>query len=203
MTSLNGAMQREFLGDAPATVIDIDSHFEPGNDWLLAFPDLARKLPALDPGLLAVHAIVGDLLNDVPAAARPSMAELLPPGMAMLYGAEKAGEAARRAEFEGKNQFQVANAEARIKWLDEQGIHQQHVICLAGIAYGLQVSDLGLRQEAIQAANTWLAETCAAGNGRLFPVTALEYTDIDWAVAELQRMRGAGIAVLEIGRAHV
>jgi len=198
MTSLNGAMQREFLGATPSTVIDIDSHFEPGNDWLLPYPDLARRLPALDPGLLAVHAIVGDLLHDVPAAARPPMAELIPPGLAMLYGEEKAGEAARRAEFEGKSQFQVANAQARLAWMDAQGIHLQHVICLAGIAYGLQVSDLGLRQEAIQAANSWLADTCAAGNGRLFPVTALEYTDLDWAVAELQRMRKRGSRIVLI-----
>ena len=192
MPPLHGAMQRDFLGNTATTVIDIDAHFEPGNDWLLPYPDLARRLPALDPGLIAVDSIVGDLLRDVPMPKRPPFSDLLPPGLAMLYGQEKAGEATRRAEFEGKNQFQVANAQARLKWMDEQGIHQQHVICLSGIAYGLQVSDLGLRQETIQAANSWLADTCSAGNGRLCPVTALEYTDIDWAVAELRRMRRLG-----------
>ena len=26
-------------------IIDIDSHFEPGSDWLEPYPDLARRLP--------------------------------------------------------------------------------------------------------------------------------------------------------------
>ncbi len=187
-----GAMQRDFLGTSDTTVIDIDAHFEPGNDWLHPFPELARRLPVLDPGLIAVDSIIGDLLRDVPSAERPPLSELLPPGLSTLYGLEKAGESVRRAEFEGKHQFEVANAHARLKWMDEQGIHLQHVICLSGIAYGLQVADPGLRREVIQAANTWLADTCASGNGRLYPVTALDYSDIDGAVTELRRMRRLG-----------
>ena len=200
MLILDGSMQREFLGSAAADtrVIDVDAHFEPGDDWLLPYPDLARRLPRLDPGLLAVNSIVGDLLHYVPPAERPPLAALLPPGLATLYGDEKAGEKARRAEFEGKNQFQVANAQARLQWMDAQGIHIQHVICLAGIAYGLQVSDPGLRQEAIRTANSWLAGTCATGNGRLLPVTALEYTDIDWCVQEVRRMRTLGSRIVLI-----
>ena len=104
------------------TIIDVDAHFEPGGDWLAPYPKLAAKLPKLDPALLAVDAIVGDLLRDVPAAQRPPVAELLPPGLLTLFGNEKLAEAQRRQEFEGKAQFQVANAQARIKWLDQQGI---------------------------------------------------------------------------------
>src|SRR5512145_2805017 len=113
------------------TVIDVDAHFEPGSDWLDAYPELAARLPKLDPARLAVHTIVGDLLHDVPEDARPPMAELLPPGLLTLFGKEKADEAARRAEFAGRSQFQVANARARVAWLDEQGIAIQNAICLA------------------------------------------------------------------------
>jgi len=200
MVSLNGELQREFLGTAAsgATVIDVDAHFEPGDDWLQSYPDLARRLPKLDPGMLAVHSIVGDLLHSVPLAQRPALADLLPPGIATLYGDEKAGEKSRRAEFAGKHQFQVANAQARLRWMDQQGIHIQNVICLAGIAYGLQVTDTGLRQEAISSANSWLADTCAASQGRLLPVTALDYGSIDWAVAEVKRMRALGSRIVLI-----
>lgn len=52
-------------------VIDIDAHFEPGGDWLAPYPKLAARLPKLDPALLAVDAIVGDLLRDVPLERRP------------------------------------------------------------------------------------------------------------------------------------
>ena len=117
-----------------ATVIDIDSHFEPGDDWLKPYPKLAARLPKLNPALLAVDTICGDLLHNVPEEARPPLESLYPPGLAILFGQEKADEAERRAEFEGKNQFEVANAQARLKWIDAQGIDIQNVICLSGIA---------------------------------------------------------------------
>ena len=173
-------------------IIDVDSHFEPGEDWLAPYPKLAAKLPKLNPGLLAIDAIVGDLLRGVPEAERPPVAELMPPGLLTLFGAEKGAEKTRRAEFEGKNQFQVANAAARLKWLDAQGIAQQHVICLAGISYNLQISERVLRQEVIRTCNNWLADTCGESRGRLLPVTALEYADLDFVVAELTRMRSRG-----------
>jgi predicted TIM-barrel fold metal-dependent hydrolase len=179
-------------------IIDVDSHFEPGSDWLEPYPDLARRLPKADPALLAVHTIVGDVLRDVPEAERPPVADLLPPGLLTLFGEEKAGEAARRAEFAGKQQFQKANASARVKWLDGQGIGLQNVICLSGIAQTLFVEDRALRQEALAASNTWLADTCGEANGRLLPVTVLEFEDIDWIVAELTRMRGRGSRIFLI-----
>jgi predicted TIM-barrel fold metal-dependent hydrolase len=179
-------------------IIDIDSHFEPGRDWLAPYPELAAKLPKLDLALLAVDAIVGDLLRDVPESRRPPVAELLPPGLLTLFGNEKLAEAERRREFEGKNQFQVANARARVKWLDQQGIAVQNVICLAGIAYNLLLPELALRQEVIRTCNRWLAETCAAANGRLLPVTALEYADLDFVVAELEAMRARGSRIFLI-----
>ena len=179
-------------------IIDVDAHFEPGGDWLAPYPELAAKLPKLDPALLAVDAIVGDLLRDVPAERRPPVAELLPPGLLTLFGNEKLAEADRRREFEGKAQFQVANAQARVKWLDAQGIAIQNVICLSGFVYNLLLPDLALRREVLRTCNSWLAETCAASGGRLLPVTALEYGDLDLAVAELERMRGLGSRIFLI-----
>jgi len=180
------------------TVIDIDSHFEPGREWLDPYPDLAARLPKLDPALLAVHTIVGDLLRDVPEEERPPLEELLPPGLLTLFGQEKAAEAERRAEFAGKEQFQVANAKARLRWIDEQGIRIQNVICLSGIAYVLFLEDLPLRQETLAACNSWLADTCAPTCGRLLPVTALDYEDLGWVVDELTRMRGRGSRIFLI-----
>jgi predicted TIM-barrel fold metal-dependent hydrolase len=179
-------------------IIDVDSHFEPGGDWLAPYPKLAAKLPKLDPALLAVDAIVGDLLRDVPESQRPAVAELLPPGLLTLFGNEKLAEAERRREFEGKSQFQVANAQARVAWLDQQGIAIQNVICLSGFAYNLVLRDLALKQEVLHTCNTWLAETCAASKARLLPVTALEYTDLGVAVAELERMRRLGSRIFLI-----
>jgi predicted TIM-barrel fold metal-dependent hydrolase len=179
-------------------IIDIDSHFEPGSDWLAPYPDLAKRLPRADPALLAVHTIVGDLLHDVPEAERPPVSELLPPGLLTLFGEEKAGEAARREEFAGKQQFQQANASARVKWLDAQGIDRQNVICLSGIAQTLFLDDRALRQETLAASNTWLADTCDEADGRLLPVAVLEFEDIAWMCRELERMRARGSRVFLI-----
>ena len=173
-------------------IIDVDSHFEPGGDWLAPYPKLAAKLPKLDPALLAVDSIVGDLLRDVPEAERPPVGELLPPGLLTLFGNEKLAEADRRREFEGKNQFQVANAKARVAWLDQQGIAVQNVICLSGFAYNLFIGDVALRRDVLHTCNSWLAETCAAAPGRLLPVAAPDYGELDVAVAELERMRKLG-----------
>jgi predicted TIM-barrel fold metal-dependent hydrolase len=179
-------------------VIDVDSHFEPGDDWLQPYPDLAARLPKPNPGLMAVNTIVGDLLHDVPLSQRPPLEQLLPPGLLTLFGQEKAEEAGRRSEFEGKNQFQVANAKARLKWLDDQGIDIQNVICLAGVGCAAQVEDRALRQETIATSNSWLAETCSSSNGRLLPVTALDYSDPRWMVEEMTRMRKHGSRIFLI-----
>jgi len=76
--------------------------------------------------------------------------------------------------------------------MDTQGIDIQNVICLSGISYTLLTEDLELKRDVISAANSWLAETCGASRGRLLPVTCLDYSDLDWAVRELERMRGFG-----------
>ncbi|MDD3799770.1 MAG: hypothetical protein PHE36_11410, partial [Novosphingobium sp.] len=114
-------------------VIDIDAHFEPGAEWLANYPDLAARLPQLDGGALAVKVICGDLVASIPEDRRPPMEELTPPGLLTLFAQEKEGEKARRKEFEGRNQMEVANTKARLKWMDEQGIDIQNVICLSGI----------------------------------------------------------------------
>ena len=184
-------------------VIDIDAHFEPGADWLQPYPDLARRLPTLDGGALAVKVICGDLVESIPLDRRPSMAELTPPGLLTLFAQEKAGEKTRRAEFEGKNQMEVANAKARLQWMDSQGIDIQNVICLSGVTYLAFIDDAGLRREVVQASNDWLANTCDEGKGRLLPVTVLDYDDLDWAIEELGRMRRRGSRLVLIPGAPV
>ena len=184
-------------------VIDVDGHFEPGADWLNPYPDLARRLPTLDQFQLTVQAVCGDLLASMPAEQRPSIAELSPPGLLQLYAQEKLDEKKRRDEFKGLDQYQVANAKARVKWMDEQKIDIQNVICLSGLAYMSVIDDGGLRREIVGANNDWLANTCDEAGGRLLPVTTLDYSDLNWAIAELGRMRKRGSRIVLIPGAPV
>ncbi len=179
-------------------VIDVDAHFEPGSDWLEPYPELARRLPPINPGALAVSSICGDLLHYVPMEQQPPLEELFLPGAAILFGKEKAEEAERRRAFEGKDQMQTANARARLKWMDEQGIDVQNIICLSGISYCSAIDDPELRQEVIATANHWLADTCDKGGERMLPVAALDYSDLQWAVSELKRMNRRGCRIFLI-----
>ena len=197
MTNETGRLKSALnLNGAP--VIDVDAHFEPGDDWLAPYPDLKARLPVVNPGKLAVDSICGDLLHDVPEDKRPPMEELVPPGAAILFGQEKAEEAERRKAFEGRNQMQTANAQARLQWMDEQGIDVQNIICLSGISYCSAIDDVGLRQEVTATANNWLADTCDEGGERMLPVAAVDYTDLHWAAAELKRMRQRGCRIFLI-----
>lgn len=181
-------------------IIDIDSHFEPGEDWLEPYPKLKAKLPRVPKETGLIEGIMGDLLRNVPRDEWRPMDELMPPGARVLLGQEQLAESQRRAEFEGKQQRADADAAARVKWLDEQGIDIQHVICLDGFHYtvALENRDRALLRETIHTCNSWLADTCDAAGGRLLPVSTLEYSDLDWAVAELTRMRARGSRIFLI-----
>lgn len=179
-------------------VIDVDAHFEPGEDWMAQRPDLAKRLPRLDGGELAIKTICGDLIASMPEHLRPSKAELTPPGLLTLFAQEKADEKDRRSEFEGRNQMEVANAKGRLKWMNQQRIDYQNVICVSSVGYMQFSDDLGFRQEICRAGNDWLADTCSEGDGRLWPVTVLDYTDLDWAIVELARMRKRGSRIVLI-----
>ena len=73
-------------------VIDVDAHFEPGEDWMAKRPDLAKRLPRLDGGELAIKTICGDLIASMPAHLRPTKEELTPPGLLTLFAKEKSDE---------------------------------------------------------------------------------------------------------------
>jgi predicted TIM-barrel fold metal-dependent hydrolase len=161
-------------------------------------PDLAKRLPRLDGGELAIKTICGDLIASMPAHLRPTKEELTPPGLLTLFAKEKSDEKERRSEFDGKNQMEVANAKARLKWMDQQRIDYQNVICVSSVGYMQFSDDVGFRQEICRAGNDWLADTCIEGDGRLWPVTVLDYTDLDWAVQELARMRKRGSRIVLI-----
>jgi uncharacterized protein len=175
-----------------SVVIDVDAHFEPGSDWLIPYPALAAKLPKIDMTHIATDAIVGDLLRDAPEAQRPPLESLMPPGVHLMFGQEKSDEKRRREELGVCEQLPVANAAARLRWMDEQGIGIQNVICLSAMALTKAINDLTLRQELVQTCNTWLSDICMNSNGRLLPVSCLEFTDLNFAVAELTRMRERG-----------
>lgn len=178
-------------------VIDVDSHLEPDADWLASYPELAGRLPALSPGALNLKVLCGDLLESIPQSRRPSLADLTPLAPQTIRPEGQEGGMAT-AGLVG-----AASLEDRLRWMDRQGIDIQNVICLAGVSYLALIEDGGLRREVAWACNDWLANTCADGHGRLLPITVLDYSDLDWAITEMERMRRRGSRIVLVPGAPV
>ncbi len=170
------------------TVIDIDTHFEPGRAWLDEYPRLAEQLPVYDVAASTVEAMLGDLLHDIPIEDRLPYAELLPPMIAAILGEEKVDGYG----FEGSAMHTPADPVARLAWMDRVGIDVTNVLCLEGAGYARRVRDRAVAREAVATCNSWLADQVAGHEARLLPATSLDLTDLDWSLAELARMRARG-----------
>ena len=180
-------------------VIDIDAHFEPTEDWLDEFPALAAKLPEQfptdDPRFVMrspemfAYFVSDDLLRAVPADQRMPMERLVTPGMTAKYADERGPEVG----YPGSDQHQyMVDVDARLRWLDEQGIDVQNIISGVGYTLARAVKDPALAMEALTAVNTWLSDRTAETDGRLMTSVNLRFEDLDWAIGELTRMRERG-----------
>ena len=181
------------------TVVDVDSHFEPGHDWLDEFPALERKLPVRfptdDPRFematpeMFAWFVSDDLLRAVPRDRRMPMERIVTAGMRALYDPGR-GPA---VGYPGSDQhLPLGDPRPRLEWMDAQGIDVQNVISGTGYTLARAIDDPALGREALEALNTWMTDRLADAGGRLLLSANLRYEDLDWAIAELTRMRGRG-----------
>jgi predicted TIM-barrel fold metal-dependent hydrolase len=187
------------------TVIDIDSHFEPADDWLDEFPALKAKLPERfptddprftlrSPEMFAFF-VTDDLLRGVPRERRMPMERLVTAGMRALYDPDRGPEAGYPGSDQHKAMVDVAE---RLSWMDEQGIDVQNVISGASYTLARVIDDPVLSMEALEAANTWLSDRAADAGGRLMVAVNLRFEDLDWVIREITRMRARGSRTLLI-----
>ena len=181
------------------TVIDIDAHFEPVEDWLDEFPALKAKLPqrlptddprfALGSPELFAYFVTDDLLRGVAREKRMPIENLVTPGMRVLYDPNRGPEVGYPGADQSKEMRDVPD---RITWMDAQGIDVQNVISAAGYSLARAIKDPVLAMEALAALNTWMSDRTAESGGRLMTSVNLRYEDLDLAIAELTRMRERG-----------
>jgi predicted TIM-barrel fold metal-dependent hydrolase len=93
------------------------------------------------------------------------------------------------------------DGDARIAFCDAHGIDIQLVNSTMGSTpYVLAMKqgrrDLALR--AFQAFNSWAAGTFHGHTDRLIPVALIDIADVDWAIAEMTRMRAAGSRAFQV-----
>ncbi len=183
-------------------VIDVDSHFLEPPDWLSQVdPALAAEIPESDPIDRVVRGVVGDLLDVVPPSQRPAdpIALLGPSGRrsfeAMLaMNAEEAAAAAAGP----KSSY---DAQARIAFCDANGIDVQFLNSTLGTGPYVSAMKAGrpdLARRALESFNRWSAETLAGHTDRLIPIALIDLSDVDWAIAEITRMRAAGSRAFQV-----
>jgi predicted TIM-barrel fold metal-dependent hydrolase len=180
-------------------VIDVDSHFEPAPDWLDEFPAVAAELPERfptdDPRFVMrspemfAYFVSDDLLRAVPREQRMPMERLVTPGMREKYADDRGPEVG----YPGSDQHQyLVDVDARLVWMDDQGIDVQNIISGVGYTLARAVKDPAVGMRALEAVNTWLSDRTAQTGGRLMTCATLRYEDLDWCIGELTRMRERG-----------
>ncbi|NRA00974.1 MAG: amidohydrolase family protein [Myxococcales bacterium] len=174
-------------------IIDIDSHFYEPLDWLDAnFPKLASQLPPPSITEFIFQFVANDLIRGIPPERLPADQMELVPGMKGFL--DKLPSAELLTEMYAK-ELTFSDPEARQRLLDEQNIAIQVINSnWAHMPYmqALELDQPALALEVAHAYNSWAGERLHGYTERLIPSTFLDLLDVDWALAELTRMRAAG-----------
>ena len=114
---------------------------------------------------------------------------IVTPAMRALYDPDRGPEVG----YPGSNMNpELTGVGPRLAWMHQQGIDLENVI--SGTAYTLAraIADPALGMETLEAINTWMTDRLVEAKGRLMLAANLRFEDLDWAIAELERMRGRG-----------
>jgi predicted TIM-barrel fold metal-dependent hydrolase len=173
-------------------VIDVDTHISEWDDlWTARAPERLKNL---------VPRMVGE-----GADRRWVIGE-----DTFLFGASASaavmrdGHKSRGLEFFDKGiddvHLAASDVHARVKLMDEQGIHAQiaypNILGFGG-QRGMEV-DASLRLEAIRIYNDAMAEMQVASGQRIFPMALLPWWDIDASLAETERSMKLGLKGINI-----
>jgi predicted TIM-barrel fold metal-dependent hydrolase len=185
-------------------IVDVDAHFEPGLDWADERPDLKEALsgrfPESDPRYLILQpSDVEVKLEQLGVGLCGHVQRNLPAQMRMDYR-KVATEHHERREigaydehvYEGAEQDQVLQPAKRLEWLNKVGIDVQNLVNVLGMKLMQKVENVGLGHAAIKHLNTWMSDRLDGYRDRQMLVASCRYEDMDWAIAELTRMRERG-----------
>lgn len=81
---------------------------------------------------------------------------------------------------------------ARLSYLDEQGIDKTLIYPSAGLIWGSTVKDIKLNAAYARAYNNWVTDFCAVNPSRLIPVALVPVLDIAEGVKEINRVTKQG-----------
>lgn len=186
-------------------VVDVDAHAEPGPDWLDDRPDLKEALsgrwPESDPRYYILKAPTMDeeIENSALGLCGHVQRNLAPEKridyrqVATPYHEALANPALENPwAYEGATMRPPVDAAKRAEWLDKIDIRYQNLINVMGMQLAQRVENAELGMDAIHHLNTYMADRLSGYTDRQNLVTSVRFEDMDWAIAEMTRMREQG-----------
>ena len=194
--------------------IDADSHFFEPLDWFEKhFPELDKKLPPFDfIDMVSAAVLPGEnAMERVSSSLRRNVIELMPgfiqPVLRRLSHRRLTVQECQAALMDSRDQQAAAlgylwreegaaDAEQRIQFLDKRNISHQFLNPSAPganpIRRASRTGDHLLVRACMYAWNTWAFETLAPHSNRLWATARIDLTDINSAIAEMNRARKYG-----------
>lgn len=200
------------------SVVDVDAHFMEPFDWLEKFdPDLAAKIPNFDMAGHFANIIAGEVIAQIPEEARPNAIDVLPEVhkefLAKLPSGRASGEEVEACldRFEESERGVIYRAfrsrgtwraSERIAVMDEHGIDKQFINPSIALGWAelarRELDDDGIHRAVLTAYNDWALEVVEGHEDRLLPIAYLSLDDLDWALAEIDRMYRRGVRAFHI-----
>jgi predicted TIM-barrel fold metal-dependent hydrolase len=163
-------------------VIDVDTHLtEPADLWTSRVPSsMVDDVPRIErKGGMDVW-VVGDQFIGAPGAYSMAGFDGVIPEMPATF------DDIPPSAYDPK---------ARLDFLDEEGIHAQVLypnVGGFGNGFFLRLGDREVVAASVRAYNDFLTEWCSADPDRLLPIVATPFWDVEFAVAEIERMADQG-----------
>ena len=166
-------------------VIDVDTHLESGPELAAEFCDAVGASMPHCPELRALM-FAGELLRALPPDRRPTGEQLYPP---VPEEEPWSVRASVKHELPAND-----DAGARVAWMDDNGIDLALVnFGSSNVGAGVLLREVPDLQRLSSMTNDFIADRLDGHTERLLQVAVLkDASDLDWAVAELTRMRARG-----------
>jgi predicted TIM-barrel fold metal-dependent hydrolase len=166
-------------------VVDVDTHLESGPELAAAFCDAVGGSMRHCPELRAMM-FAGELLRALPPDRRPTGEQLYPPNPDEEPWSVRASV---KYELPAND-----DAASRIAWMNDNGIDVAMVnFGSSNVGAGVLLTQVPDLQRLSSMTNDFIADRLDGHADRLLQVAVLkDASDMDWAVAELTRMRARG-----------
>jgi predicted TIM-barrel fold metal-dependent hydrolase len=189
-------------------IIDVDAHLHEPLDWVaVTDPALADELgpPARFMDIASsVFGVSDPSFSSLPETQQPKdRFDLVPPGF--VHHLELT-DLLQPDQQERASTDPFYGPEARLAFCDARGIDVQFLnptFLVGAFVQAARARRPDLNQRIRQCWNTWSSDLVAGHTDRLIPVTQIDLGDIEWSLAEMERMRAAGSRAFVLPEAPV